>query len=284
MEPEEIDKLFKDRLAGLPAMPSVDAWQRLQQKMDPPKKERSLWIYYAAASVVILLVSGLLLIQTNTKNPGLANNTQREPNKSAKQNQAPLLIEKNKADIRLAEQSKQDNLEIKNNGFAKDIKPENTANNSIAANSLHKNTGKSLNKLPKESKNKSDYLAVNNENKNKVATSADYQDTEKTNSINADPTEFTLANNSQSASETALSASIVEVTVKKNYTDESAGDENGLRENLTKKTLLLKNIYKQARNLKNGEPVELTALGVDKEKLQSETKEIKQKINKVFSL
>jgi hypothetical protein len=63
MEPEEIDKLFKDRLAGLPATPSPDAWLRLQQKIEPPKKERTMWLYYAAASISLFILAGLLFFR-----------------------------------------------------------------------------------------------------------------------------------------------------------------------------------------------------------------------------
>ena len=60
--------------------------------------------------------------------------------------------------------------------------------------------------------------------------------------------------------------------------------DTDLRESISKKGALLKNIYKQARNLKNGEPVELAALGLDTEKINSEKENIKQKLNKVISL
>src|SRR5688572_9418168 len=69
MEPEEIDKLFKNRLNGLPVMPSADAWARLHTKMEPRKKKRTMLVYYAAASLLILLVSGLLLFQNYRQNP-----------------------------------------------------------------------------------------------------------------------------------------------------------------------------------------------------------------------
>lgn len=77
--------------------------------------------------------------------------------------------------------------------------------------------------------------------------------------------------------------SVVEVVVQR---DADAGpmEDLDLREQLSRKSQLLKNIYKQARNLKNGEPVELAAIGVDKDRIQEETKELKQKLTNVISL
>ncbi len=75
MEPEEIDNLFREKLKGFAPLPSPDAFMRLQQKMEPPKKERSLWIYYAAASISILLIAGLFIFRNGDKigiEPGLA--------------------------------------------------------------------------------------------------------------------------------------------------------------------------------------------------------------------
>ncbi len=81
-------------------------------------------------------------------------------------------------------------------------------------------------------------------------------------------------------------AGVVHVLVKRDNLEEMATDneENNLRENLARKGALLKNIYKQARNFKNGEPVELATLGVNTERIQSESKSIKEKFNKVISL
>src|SRR5690349_16171190 len=89
MEPEEIDKLFKNKFSNLPVPPSADAWMRLQAKMEPPKKERTMWIYYAAASVVILLVSGLLLFQNYNSDP--------TPTVAQTENKKP--VEKNNSEI-----------------------------------------------------------------------------------------------------------------------------------------------------------------------------------------
>ena len=70
----------------------------------------------------------------------------------------------------------------------------------------------------------------------------------------------------------------------KTLLDQEGREDLALRENLSRKGNLLKNIFHQARNLKNGDPVELATLGVDKGKIQEETRELKQKLTNVISL
>ena len=91
-----------------------------------------------------------------------------------------------------------------------------------------------------------------------------------------------LVNQDKPLTTEMLTAGIIEVTVKRDNPEVEERSE--LRENLARKTSLLKNIYKQARNLKNGDQVELASLGINTDKINSEKKEIKEKLNKVISL
>jgi len=268
MEPEEIDKLFKDRLAGLPAKPSADAWMRLQQKMEPPKKARSMWIYYAAATVTLLIIAGALFFtqQSNFNNGTLATaNKPKASNLAPLKTDAPAIIipEELKNTENQIAQAEKVVPEVKQKSTAQKlatIKPAQRANQPIIA------------KAQKSKKVKGIRI------KDKASLPAN------TPTLPALEPEERLAQVKQNkpALANALTANVVEVRIKRDTPEE--GERSELRENLARKTSLLKNIYKQARNLKNGEEVELASLGINTEKINSEKKELKEKLNKVISL
>ena len=268
MEPEEIDKLFKDRLGNLPAMPSADAWMRLQQKMEPPKKTRSMWIYYAAASVTLLLVAGFWFFSqpSNLNNGTLATANKPESTLPAPvKKDAPLIITppKIKTPGNQLAQAEETKPIVKLKTVAQPpvkVKKTAAANAQLLAEA----------KKPKKA--------------NKIKANENALPPANTPALPASEPEELLAqvNPEQPANASALTANVVEVRIKRDETDEAARSD--LRENLARKTSLLKNIYKQARNLKNGEQIELAALGINTEKISSETKEIKEKINKIIPL
>ncbi|QDA61913.1 hypothetical protein [Hymenobacter jejuensis] len=64
MQPEDIDKLFRDRLQGHAPTPPAYLWDQLEAELKPAAKKRPvLWLYAAAAAIALLLVAsyGLLL-------------------------------------------------------------------------------------------------------------------------------------------------------------------------------------------------------------------------------
>ncbi|GEO06783.1 hypothetical protein AAE02nite_44470 [Adhaeribacter aerolatus] len=276
MEPEEIDKLFKNRLGNLPVPPSADAWMRLQQKMEPPKKERTMWIYYAAASVVILLISGLLLLR----------NYNPEPTATVAQTEVTMPTEKNNSKNPITQATTppettstsetaviaqvDKKAEVVNREPKLEIRKETTRKNTdaklaqVKPKGAGKKSGSELPATPTVDTKKDNAPALALENKTIIA-----------------PDNQSVAANKE------INNQVVQVLVKQDNTDEAAlayNTETDLRENISKKGALLKNIYKQARNLKNGEPVELAALGLTPEKINSEKENIKQKLNKVISL
>jgi hypothetical protein len=261
MEPEEIDKLFRDKLAGRAAMPSPDAWMRLQQKMEPPKKERTMWIYYAAASVVLLLVCGILYFKNglDPTGPAVATvprvaspapvsqpGTPAENTRETDRQTTPVLAQAPASTPAAPEvRRKTADLPVKSRRLKPGGSP--TPNDPLPA----------LAATPR---------VAPAENPAQAAT----------------PPPAPAAHQSTLAA-AAPDLRVVEVVVKRD-TETNTGESLPLRENLNRKGHLLKNIYQQARNLKNGEPVELAALGVDKSRIQEETKELKQKITNVISL
>ncbi|MGV3538316.1 MAG: hypothetical protein ACO1OQ_00805, partial [Rufibacter sp.] len=63
MSAEDLDKLFRDKLKNRPVAPSNEAWERLQARMQPPapqleRKPLTMWYYSAAAAVTLLLGVG----------------------------------------------------------------------------------------------------------------------------------------------------------------------------------------------------------------------------------
>jgi hypothetical protein len=278
MEPEEIDKIFKDRLAGLPVTPSADAWMRLQQKMEPPKQENTRWLLYVAASFSILLLAGVLFFRNYNQQaaPAVARQIVAEPIDKNISISTPIQATNPAATASVnLEEAKQTintvpaaatttikEVESKGMGMRIRIKTR-TSTMLVQAKSAPKRTVAI--KLPAQPVDRSEPA----ENTPVLASVMPQPET----------TDISLRKNNNSTK----NANVVQVVVKVDNSDDGEEDGN-LRESLARKGNLLKNIYKQARNLKNGEPVELAALGLDSEKINTESKNIKQKITKVISL
>ncbi|MBG8554776.1 hypothetical protein [Hymenobacter guriensis] len=59
MQPEDIDKLFRQRLQGHAPTPPADLWSRLEAELQPEKKKRPMmWVYSMAAAIALLLMVG----------------------------------------------------------------------------------------------------------------------------------------------------------------------------------------------------------------------------------
>ena len=70
-KPNEIDDLFARKLSRLESTPSPDLWQRIEQRQKKEPRRLGGWMWYAAASVTVLLMAGYLVWQnqTQTTNP-----------------------------------------------------------------------------------------------------------------------------------------------------------------------------------------------------------------------
>ncbi|TYZ08384.1 hypothetical protein FY528_13115 [Hymenobacter lutimineralis] len=59
MQPEDIDKLFRQRLQGHAPTPPADLWSRLEAELQPEQKKRPvMWLYSMAAAIALLLMVG----------------------------------------------------------------------------------------------------------------------------------------------------------------------------------------------------------------------------------
>ncbi|WP_026464557.1 hypothetical protein [Adhaeribacter aquaticus] len=256
MNPEDIDKLFKEKLERLPAAPSADAWARLQQKMEPPKKRENTWLLYVAASVSVLLIMGLLyfnkLVKPETTLVARNNPPEQVSTASPEIIEQPAVIAQN--NILQDQVNEEDAAPMA--ALAHDIdNPESTV---VAA------TQKRL--VP--DKNKAKYYGSDN------------KANELVNLNQSSPISEAVA--TIAAEESAVN--IIEVIIKRDGSSENEYGNSAEELQPNSKKSLLKAIYKQARNLKNGERVELAALGVNTEKMNAEGKNIKEKISKVISL
>lgn len=260
MEPEEIDKLFRDKLAGRAAVPSPDTWMRLQQKMEPPKKQRTMWVYYAAATVVLLLVSGILLLKDSgdATGPAVATAPRVAPPPSASPVETPR---PSKPDTDREAEKLVLQAPVSSPALASTSKPKVRPSFRRAHPVAQPATGQ-----PAETP--------------VVAAAIKTTLVKSPSPEAAKPSPPALQ--PAALAHAAPDMRVVEVVVTR---DDNPGpeEEMTLREQLNRKGHLLKNIYKQARNLKNGEPVELAAIGVDKNRIQEETKEFKQKLTNAIS-
>ncbi|WP_303311576.1 hypothetical protein [Hymenobacter sp. BT730] len=59
MQPEDIDKLFRDRLQGHAPTPPAFLWDKLEAELQPARKKRPvMWLYATAAVIAVLLLAG----------------------------------------------------------------------------------------------------------------------------------------------------------------------------------------------------------------------------------
>ncbi|MBE9465577.1 hypothetical protein ACFP1I_26960 [Dyadobacter subterraneus] len=77
MKKHPVDDLFKKRLASLERQPSELAWERIQQGQKNKSRRIAAWVWYAAASVSMALISGYVVWQNqNDTSEKLSNQTE----------------------------------------------------------------------------------------------------------------------------------------------------------------------------------------------------------------
>ncbi|GAB4247232.1 MAG: hypothetical protein Tsb0034_26380 [Ekhidna sp.] len=63
MDHQNIDRLFREKLDSLEAVPSSKAWTELEQQLRP--KNKGISVYWVAASIVAIVIASTLLITRN---------------------------------------------------------------------------------------------------------------------------------------------------------------------------------------------------------------------------
>jgi hypothetical protein len=275
MEQHNIDSRFKQGLENISRQPSADAWARLQNRMQeaeaapviqtvqPEEKEERrviAWWYYAAAAIVVLLISVGVLQNSSFFGP---ESMPVAVNKPA-ENMAET-VEKGSVQKAI---TKTENTAIAGN-TASD-KTETSGTESLPTNTERNATPKSFEDLKagnatvqvaKAPRKKKPAIIVLPQTKNgapEMQPSAPAE--EKT--LLASNTENPAKPQVKTEKAAGQDGMVIEVIVKKDRSEsEQALALQTPAENSGKQSKL-KSIFKQAKNLKNGEGVNLQELGL----------------------
>ncbi|MBD1396143.1 hypothetical protein H9Q13_03115 [Pontibacter sp. JH31] len=285
MRPEDIDKLFKERLGPSAPTPPADLWNRLQDRMETEmpgtnleerKPKSFMWLSYSVAAAIALVLSvGIVFynVQRGTVAvDGMARNNGQ-----------------------VAEQPLQITEPIPNAGIAK-------ATESVTAESpIEQHTSNPVASVPKKSSAipeaniaKVTPQAAGNISRSKSGASSSTAPTQRVAQVEkaailVTPEKGDYYNTGETvpasfASNTVdMNAQPVEIIIKRAVAVQQVEDYDELS-GFEKKQKLAKNLFKQVRNLSNGERVELSELGINADKIALETQIGKQKISKVINL
>lgn len=294
MEQHNIDSRFKQGLENVSRQPSVDAWARLQSRMQEAeaapvtqtiqpeeKEERKViaWWYYAAAAVVVLLISvGLLknnMVNGPESMPVAVNQTPvKESQKPAAEVAPELNPESATENTAIAQNSvsEKSNSQLENRHEVKPIKKEALAseNGSVqVAKSNPQPKAKTIRPLPAPISEPVEKTVKIQEETNLLASASEKP--------------ATVKNQPQPAA--SLSGMVIEVVVKKDATSEALAINSETSREPENKPALLKNLFKQAKSLKNGEGVNLQELGLSADsKLAQGTRTLHDKVTKVLDI
>jgi hypothetical protein len=286
MEPEEVDKLFNERLGRMAPTPSADLWNRLQERMEAEmpqatpqiqpeqheEKRRYGFLYYSiAAAIALLLAVGVILKfqQPQTVTDQTIAQVDLGTKKAAAQEQT-ITPDKTTASTEqtIAAATPQQTI----------VEPTIIEEPTIIA-----EPAKTIAKKPvTRPRKKAEQQWVKAEDKTMLAqqTTKPAQQVEEPQLPTAVQTPVAFASSN--------SAEPVQIIIKRTVNEEpvalAAADEPEENSSFQKKQRLAKSIFKQVKNLSNGEQVNFADLGVNASKIALETKIGKQKISKVINL
>lgn len=299
MRPEDIDKLFKERLGNTSPTPPGDLWSRLQDRMEaempqvaplqPKEEKRSMmWLYSSvAASVSLVLAAGVVFFNINTGTPEIS---QSITDKSRVEIQeTPVYSAPAPETIAKAEVATELNTEEKN------INPQATDANQAASNMAEED-------VKKEAVAVATPKAVQQKRARATAPKQPQATVQQAIAANTQPErapEVTMAVATPAAkpvtstalasakADANLNAAPVEIIITRagtSPTPTAMAEADVAQDGLNKKAKLAKNIFKQVRNLASGEEVELSELGIKADKVALNTQIGKQKFSKVINL
>ncbi|MFT2007586.1 hypothetical protein ACMA1I_02835 [Pontibacter sp. 13R65] len=279
MKPEEVDKIFKERLGNSSPTPPADLWNRLQERIETempqaqPEQEDKKGVFLAwyrnygvAAAVALLLAAGLVffsLRQNQTeKAPALAQTEKTAPgtpetiaqNTPAQQAEAPGAV--------VAEPGKPEN--ITSTEPASPVEKQAAPAKAIAKTAPVKktNTVKQVEPLAPAAPERA------------LATLTEQ-----------DKPEVIIP---EARVTTAEKQERVEIIIKRSMNSQTVAMQQPEKDEpltgLDKKQQVAKSIFKQVKNIALGEPVELSDLGIHTDQIALETQIGKQKFSKVINL
>ncbi|MBC5773415.1 hypothetical protein H8S95_05010 [Pontibacter sp. KCTC 32443] len=286
MEPEEVDKLFKERLGRVAPTPPADLWNRLQERMqeelpqatpqiqpeEHQEKRRLGFLYYSiAAAIALLLAVGVVLKlqqpQTITDQTIASADVTTETIKPAEITLAPeVTTEQSIAAVTTPDE-------------------ETTIASVTEEPTIVAEQEKAVAKKPViKPRRKAEQQWVKVEAPQQPAMLA--QQKTKPEEPKQEPVQAAMQTPVAFAS--ANSAEPVEIIIKRSVSSEvvamASADEPEETSSFDRKQRLAKNIFKQVKNLSNGEKINLADVGLNADKIALETKIGKQKISKVINL
>ncbi|WP_266205566.1 hypothetical protein [Pontibacter kalidii] len=303
MKPEDIDKLFKERLGNTSPTPPADLWNRLQARMEDegekplalltPEaeqqksgKQRFMWIYSSvAATLSLLLAVGLVFYNINTGTPEI-NGAITKYDSTLPEHRPdvePIRIPAPEATSMEGMMAQKEASEADLPGTEKKLSPQATdaatsastlAKEPVKQRAIAKATPKAVQQLhpanaPVKKAPKEDVQPAIAANITPGVPAAAVEPVTK-------PAAVASAN---------LNAEPVEIIIKRAVaTQTSLPQETEQPGSGNSRKALAKNIFKQVRNLASGDGVELEELGIRADRVALETQIGKQKISKVINL
>ncbi|SIQ94227.1 ribonuclease E domain-containing protein [Pontibacter lucknowensis] len=293
MKPEDIDKLFKDRLGPSSPTPPADLWNRLQDRIETEmpnaQKEEAkprgfMWLSYSIAAAIALVLS-VGVVFYNVQNGTVPVDRYGLADRNGLKAEQPLVITAPAtADKQLAQVAEEPSTTPSaDEELVEPVKPAETATAPTQPKTVKKqliakavpSTAAKIGKSDISAKSvvAPQQLAIQVEKPviPDAPQKGDYFNTGET-------TPVTFAANTVD-----MNAQPVEIIIKRAvHVQEVEADEE--LSGFEKKQKLAKNIFKQVRNLSNGEKVELSELGINADRIALETQIGKQKISKVINL
>lgn len=305
MKPEDIDKLFKERLGNSSPTPPADLWSRLQERMEEDQekplvlltpeaeqkkdgKQRFMWIYSSvAATLSLLLAVGVVFYNINTGTPEVSDTLTKYDSKLPQEIPAVETVPEVEQAPVATDQSMMAQTET-----PEDILPAEEKNIPTQATAEPK-AASNLTKQPTKQKfiAKAEPKALQQETAaiatvSKATKKPDVQTAIAANTApDAPAVEVAPVTKPAAVAANAnLNAEPVEITIKRAVASQTDVAMASNEPTGNSKKQLAKNIFKQVRNLASGDGVELEELGIRADRLALETQIGKQKISKVINL
>lgn len=290
MKPEDIDKLFKERLGGSTPTPPADLWNRLQDRIETemPAAGKSetrprgfMWLSYSIAAAITLLLSVGVVFYSLQKGTAPADREDLAT-LNGQQPEQPLVLPEPATSGEQIAQATEPAVPV----IAEEVRTE----PAIPAENSSKHSGIATAPAASKAKPKSGVRKPDQKNSAKSpAASPQFLAQKEQSAIPDTPQRVELDNTGETtpvmfASNTVdLNAQPVEIIIKRTVAVEEVETDEEVS-GFEKKQKLAKNIFKQVRNLSNGERVELSELGINADRIALETQIGKQKISKVINL
>lgn len=291
MRPEEIDKLFRERVGNTSPTPPSDLWNRLQERIEeemprpvhtiqPKEEKRSfMWIYSSvAATLSLVLTVGVVFY--NIKSDPEVNQTLAKVEKPVLE-EVPSYTAPAPETIAQVEPTSEKKSELQ---ATEDATPASTITEAVAKPA----TIAKATKPAKQVKTAEATVAAQPRANVQQAIASNTPTDIPVETAPAKPTvkavtPATLAANTATSAD--MNAEPVEIIIKRAVASQTAmAEAESEPSGFDKKTRLAKNIFKQVRNLANGEEVELQALGIRADKVALETQIGNKKLSKVINL